>query len=413
MHQQREAFKPLKNRSEFYVVPELKKESFTQKVNNYLKSMLDNKKTEPISEFNSTTEGNVKKKGSTVEIKQKKTSTEFAPKIKNRTVDSFHSASGISEISKIFRDIIDENEVKTKEETVVKQPDVLPDFGRIEIQPTIEENKNQEQVEIKSVLKKSKQKDNRSIIDKLKDKVPSKKKPKAQKKPKISTTKKNEKKPKITENNVKKEKEEITNNDSILSKLFKKASFRSKTNVDTVPNKDKTSVENKENEGKIKISNKENKKIAKQKKAEEDKLLKAKKREEKLKQEDEKKKKILEKKKKIDEKKKVKPVKVVKDKENKKQKPVKTGDNKENNKENLCSRLFSRNKSKKKTHFKDADVKEIVGKRQIHDDDLPGSNDYLRISEISNNDYPPVSIASSTNDIRNSYREDDEPTEYR
>ena len=85
--------------------------------------------------------------------------------------------------------------------------------------------------------------------------------------------------------------------------------------------------------------------------------------------------------------------------------------------ETFYSRFFGKNKKpQKKTQFKDSEVKEIVKSRRIFDQDLPGSNDNLRLSEIINNETkfdPSSNMNSSFTDVRNSKIDNDEPNEYR
>jgi hypothetical protein len=381
----------LKNKSEFYAVPELKKQSFSEKINNYFKSMMEKKNETKLKTNSPLTKTNI----------QATPSSSSKPPASSK-FDSYRSASGASEISKIFRDIIQDNEPTSKNNIVVPEP--ITSINEIESKKKEAVSKP---VEIKSVLKKPKPKDNRSMIDKLKDKVPCKRKPKVEKQPKPNKTKvkvekkEKEEKPTTSENaSVNKQ------NESVFSKLYRKSSVNKNANIKT------------EEENKTDIPKKQAKEIAKQKKIEEAKKLKEKKKEEKLKKEIEKKvKKEQEKQTKKENGKKAK-------KEN--EKPTINENEKKktalkapaNNKETFYSRLFGKknNKQTKKTQFKEGEVKEIVTNRRIFDDDLPGSNDNLRLSELRNNEIkfnPPSSIDSSFNDLRNSKVDDDEPNEYR
>jgi hypothetical protein len=364
----------LKNKSEFYAVPELKKQSFSEKINNYFKSMMEKKNETKLKTNSPSTKINVQ---TTPSSSKTAGSSKF---------DSYRSASGASEISKIFRDIIQDNEPISKNNIVVPEP--ITSIHEIESK---KEESVSKPVEIKSVLKKTKPKDNRSIIDKLKDKVPCKRKPQVEKQPKPNKTKvKIEKKKKVEKPTTSETVSFNKHNESVFSKLYRKPSANKNANIKT------------EEENKTDIPKKQAKEIAKQKKIEEAKKLKEKKEEEKLKKENEKKAKKEQKKQ--------------TKKENEKKKTALKAP--ANNKETFYSRLFGKknNKQTKKTQFKEGEVKEIVTNRRIFDDDLPGSNDNLRLSEIRNNETkfnPPSSIDSSFNDLRNSKVDDDEPNEYR
>jgi hypothetical protein len=380
----------LKNKSEFYAVPELKKQSFSEKINNYFKSMMEKKNETKLKTNSPSTKTNVQ---TTPSSSKTAGSSKF---------DSYCSASGASEISKIFRDIIQDNEPISKNNIVVPEP--ITSISEIESK---KEESVSKPVEIKSVLKKPKPKDNRSIIDKLKDKVPCKRKPQVEKQPKPNKTKvKIEKKKKEEKPTTSETASFNKHNESVFSKLYRKPSANKNANIKT------------EEENKTDIPKKQAKEIAKQKKIEEAKKLKEKKKEEKLKKENEKKAKKEQEKqtKKENGKKAKKEQKKQTKKENEKKKTALKAP--ANNKETFYSRLFGKknNKQTKKTQFKEGEVKEIVTNRRIFDDDLPGSNDNLRLSEIRNNETkfnPPSSIDSRFNNLRNSKVDDDEPNEYR